>query len=1109
MNRNSVNDSVEDSNQNSFPSKAEPEDDEESLDGTDFTPKSVKPRSSSNTGRRNSERQSSMRSGRDRSIVSATPLNDSDDDEYNSSGGGGDGPRLLMDKEKELAEKEAFLFNMNGSRFSGMDFFDMDDITVDGDNENNDEVGVKLIDGSAGSRIRVILGSTGQSFLLLIDEDDGEKQWQSKSWVGIPDGLAQKLKDVEYVHQCSFSNNGTDWFLKARSAKTGTTRSWWNVESQSFDSAIETAIDGGLEVRVVFGSTKNQFIVLLGPNGYTLGSDLPEGLLTAMDEIYDAETTIARIRGLNTDGRFLVEELIDDGNDDSEVDSKCSGSMVGVIRSVYHAKGLSPHLQNALELFVENQETIFEIGLGIDDSSWLIIREDAWDGSVGIHDELAQLLDNFYDRHARRQAQQADLLSVLNQKKRLQEQKRLLAVAEGRRNPTPTPKVQQIERKKQVRTMSTEEKHRKAKEAAQRAAQRKAHRREKALEACKVAGKRRDKEDRLSELMWKDIGIDDAVTVLGVSAKAGDVTVVGIDKKTGIVQIRLPAGLVKRKARRDNDNDSVNSTYTSEVQVIPIHDTRRLTKFTGGDAFGNLTELSSLVDASDKYEAAIMLCHSHSENGACVCKQELHGFSQRDVQQTQMSIGDRVHVIGYADATIIRSSERYAYKNLIHVEYDDRSTYHVNASQLQPIGKYAEVGKCCFLQPTSQHEDSALRIRPFYEELTPKNHGEIYRFDEYCCVEKVDIRRLQRLVDDLRSDCATRQKTLEDFQKLVEDNTESTKFEICLETLQNCLDLEETVYSLFDILKGFPRNQDGFFQHSVHYRHVDIGQRGRLFATGRSVRRLNHSFPRSLTLQGIQTELLAPLTGAFCRYVDCENSDIRLLCSLGKQIGVESMIPTITDYRNFRAKWLEAIQREHPDTTETEVKRLANIILFGGSYEDWLQQVDEDPVNKVKRFAFRLHAETRAIRDQLLNHPRFQWIYLERKELEQEDLQEESIKMVLFQRILHSCENVVLGIVHRAFHNCGWRVRAKIFDSLLVESSQMVDSSSLDLDKMMEIAQRSCLSMGWDIVLKEKPLYGLQDSALATIEDARTIVNAIEQVSTGGPADIQSEDFWN
>jgi hypothetical protein len=303
-------------------------------------------------------------------------------------------------------------------------------------------------------------------------------------------------------------------------------------------------------------------------------------------------------------------------------------------------------------------------------------------------------------------------------------------------------------------------------------------------------------------------------------------------------------------------------------------------------------------------------------------------------------------------------------------------------------------------------------------------------------------------------------------------------------------------------LKGFPCDQDGYLQHDVHYRHKDVGQRGRLFAVGRSVRILQDAFPRTLTLQGIQGELIEPLTGAFCHYVDCVNSDIQLLCSLGKQTGVESLIPTITDYRNFRDKWLEAIHHEHPDTSPDEVKRLVNIILFGGSYDSWLKQVGEDPSSKVKRFTFRLHAETRAIRDQLLNHPRFQWVEQERHELEQKGLTGESVKMVLFQRILHSCENVVVGIVHRTFHNSGWRVRAKLFDAVLVERGPMVEQ---DLNRTMALAQQSCSSMGWDVTLVEKSLFGRQHDPLGTIVDARTIVSAVQAAAAGGQA---AGEFW-
>jgi len=46
------------------------------------------------------------------------------------------------------------------------------------------------IEGSAGSRVRVILGGRGTDFLLLLDEEDGTTTWQSKHWSAtLPPGL--------------------------------------------------------------------------------------------------------------------------------------------------------------------------------------------------------------------------------------------------------------------------------------------------------------------------------------------------------------------------------------------------------------------------------------------------------------------------------------------------------------------------------------------------------------------------------------------------------------------------------------------------------------------------------------------------------------------------------------------------------------------------------------------------------------------------------------------------------------------------------------------------------------------------------------------------------
>lgn len=64
----------------------------------------------------------------------------------------------------------------------------------------------RQIQGTIGSRIRVVLGDDGDSWLLLLNNDDGNAKWQSKLWKSIPDGLARQInncvskgRDITYV----------------------------------------------------------------------------------------------------------------------------------------------------------------------------------------------------------------------------------------------------------------------------------------------------------------------------------------------------------------------------------------------------------------------------------------------------------------------------------------------------------------------------------------------------------------------------------------------------------------------------------------------------------------------------------------------------------------------------------------------------------------------------------------------------------------------------------------------------------------------------------------------------------------------------------------------
>ena len=74
-------------------------------------------------------------------------------------------------------------------------------------------------------------------------------------------------------------------------------------------------------------------------------------------------------------------------------------------------------------------------------------------------------------------------------------------------------------------------------------------------------------------------------------------------------------------------------------------------------------------------------------------------------------VGTTVHILGYADATIIPRHATYS-PHLVHVRYDDGSTFHVEKGQIQAI--------------------AGSMYRPMLE-----HRGEIEKFDAYRCSEKL------------------------------------------------------------------------------------------------------------------------------------------------------------------------------------------------------------------------------------------------------------------------------------------------------------------------------------------------------------------------------------
>ena len=960
------------------------------------------------------------------------------------------------------------------------------------------------IDDSAGSRLRAFFGTTSKEFVLLCHEDDGNKSWQSKVWCNIPVGLDLKLRTLDMVHFCSFTAN--DWFLLTQCHQTGKYKSYWNVESSVLHSALTTYSQSNTDIRLVFGEN-GQYVILHGRNGYQFGPNIPTQLQSALERAYASGHNIVGVHGVNAQGRFVVHLLKDGENHNDSLTSvnEPQQPMPQVVSS-FNAQGLSPQLDQILR--TANKAEKLNFVLSIKDAACIMLCDHSFERTDDLHYDLIMELDGFYSRHKKRQENRTVEIEKFYENERLRQSTKkqgdITDSNHGKPGVDYVPSTVDKEKKAHPKTIRKEDvvkaplvlgepdlntearskpllvhnhrsDHKKDKETPNDDKSKKKKLKPSIVRAQKLLAK----EDRLSEIIRKGIKVDDRVTVLGVSGTLGDSVVKSIESNDGSVTVVIPND-GKKKASGDK------TTSITEI--------RRLIKHTEGNE--ELTKFSGLFQGSlpnDKYEAALELYHIHCKDGSCDCKINFLGSTERFQQPSLWKEGDRVNVLGYTDGTVISSSPRFSCKPfLVHVQYDDGSSYHVRSDQVRPIKRYIDPGSCSFTS-LREHEETAVRLRPVLDDT------ELYPFDEYKCPERIDFRRLQRLVANLRADSNLRKECMKSLVVSLDENPNDVLADRCYSQLEHCYDLEEALYMLYEHVKSLPMDDNGCVTYHVHYAHKNFAFRGRLFALGRFVLVLPGKFPRTATLQGIHAEFHAPLTGAFAHEIDCQNSDVRLLCSLAKQLALDDMIPSLIDYRDNWESWIDTIYEEHPQVDKSYIKRLVSILVCGGTYETWLQQVGEDDVvPKLKRFAFRLVSEIQALFDQVVHHPRFQWTFLERKKLEAQGFKEDTVQRILCVRILQASENEVLGIIHRTFHDCGWIVRTKLFDSLLVECGPNASKEHSTLATTMRIAERQCKVMNWDINLVEKQIHGCEDQPLHSFSEGRSYMRKFLRRSSQG-----------
>ena len=123
-----------------------------------------------------------------------------------------------------------------------------------------------------------------------------------------------------------------------------------------------------------------------------------------------------------------------------------------------------------------------------------------------------------------------------------------------------------------------------------------------------------------------------------------------------------------------------------------------------------------------------------------------------------------------------------------------------------------------------------------------------------------NIVRLKKLLDDLGQDAIVRQRKLTWLSEQDSCRLTSHKNDLQhLQRLQRCASLELTARTLLSMLSGLEPDEQGCVVHEVAYRHKDPSCHQRLFAVGEEIKQEGDKYPRTVTLQGMHSDLRAPL----------------------------------------------------------------------------------------------------------------------------------------------------------------------------------------------------------------------------------------------------------
>ncbi len=230
------------------------------------------------------------------------------------------------------------------------------------------------ITGSIGSRIRIVFGDTGDDWLLLLNNDDGDRKWQSKAWSGnIPYKIAKQLNNCDAKGRkatCVDFGPGGEWYVHGVKPDGTGAHHWWGGTFGGNDIEEMTG-----SIKVSFGSDdfgQETYAIIQGRNGYSLSGSAPSGLRDRLDKIHRKRKNVEYVR-LFSDGKYYIS---DDEGSQWFLNNK--------------------HLEDE----VRKNGYVHEVAVA-GDGSWAVVKDNSYESSFGVCKELEDKLSNFFSDQRR------------------------------------------------------------------------------------------------------------------------------------------------------------------------------------------------------------------------------------------------------------------------------------------------------------------------------------------------------------------------------------------------------------------------------------------------------------------------------------------------------------------------------------------------------------------------------------------------------------------------------------------------------------------------------------------------------------------------------------